>query len=261
MSFFNTLGRSMGRKGSTPTTPTAEASQPQRKDIPRNQTGHHASTQGPSRGELVTYAQPTQPKLFLSRPFVDASLVKGSFKTLVALPKYLDVMEWVAFNMFDFYNNINTFYEAILERCDHKNCPTMTAGDQLVYTWIDSNNKHVKLPAATYIDYVFTWIQALLQDQSIFPTKAGLPFPPTFPATCKHMYRQLLRVFAHMYQAHFQDILHLRIEPHLNSLFAHYLAFGLEFDVLDKKELRGSPSNPTGIGFLYEMWKESGRLD
>lgn len=38
------------------------------------------------------------PKLYLSRPFVEATLVKGSFKTLVALPKYLDVLEWVAMN-------------------------------------------------------------------------------------------------------------------------------------------------------------------
>ncbi|KAG8835284.1 Maintenance of ploidy protein mob2 [Serendipita sp. 399] len=249
----------MGRKGSTPTTPTADI--PQRKDASRNQSGHHGAGPVSNKEELAIYAQPSETNLFLAPPFVDASLVKGSFKTLVALPKYLDVMEWVAVNMFDFYNNINTFYEAILERCNHKNCPTMTAGDQLVYTWIDNNNKHVKLPASTYIDYVFTWIQALLEDQSIFPTKAGLPFPPSFPATCKHMYRQLLRVFAHMYQAHFQDILHLRIEPHLNSLFAHYLAFGMEFDLLDKKELRGSPSSPTGIGFLYEKWRQNGRLD
>ena len=77
----------------------------------------------------------------------------------------------------------------------------------------------------------------------------------------KHMYRQLLRVFAHMYQAHFQDMLNLRIEPHINSLFAHYLAFGAEFDVLDKKELKGSPSNPTGIGYLYDKWRDMGRLD
>lgn len=56
-------------------------------------------------------------------------------------------------------------------------------------------------------------------------------------------------------------MLHLKIEPHLNSLFAHYLAFGVEFDVLDKKELMGSASSPTGIGQLYEKWKEMGRLD
>jgi MOB kinase activator 1 len=44
------------------------------------------------------YVAPSQPKLFLARPFVEASLVKGSLKTLVSLPKYLDVMEWVAVN-------------------------------------------------------------------------------------------------------------------------------------------------------------------
>lgn len=36
--------------------------------------------------------------LYLSRPFADAALVKGNFKTIVMLPKYVDVMEWVAVN-------------------------------------------------------------------------------------------------------------------------------------------------------------------
>jgi len=258
MSFFNNIGRSIGRKGtsSTPTTPVT----PSRPTQSSSATGSQ-SENWRNKEEAVVYAPPAQPKLFLSSPFCEASLVKGSLKTLVALPKYIDVMEWVAVNMFDFYNNVNSFYGAIAERCTSKNCPTMNAGDQLVYTWVDANHKHVKLPAATYIDYVFTWVEHLLQDPAIFPTKAGLPFPPGFPATCKHMYRQLLRVFAHMYQAHFQDILNLRIEPHLNSLFAHYLAFGAEFDVLDKKELRGSASSPAAIGYLYDKWVEIGRLD
>lgn len=245
----------MGRKAG-PSTPTAPV--PSHSAI----SGHSSNaTKRTEHEDKQVYMPPSQPKLFLSRPFVDAALVKGSLKTLVSLPRYLDVMEWVAMNMFDFYNNINLFYGAIAERCTSKNCPTMTAGDKLVYTWVDANNKQVKLPAATYIDFVFTWVQNLLEDQSIFPTKAGHPFPANFPATCKHVYRQLLRVFAHIYQAHFHDILNLRIEPHLNSLFAHFLAFGAEFDVLDQKELRGSSSSPTGIGYLYEKWKESGRLD
>lgn len=36
--------------------------------------------------------------LYLSPPFVKAALVKGSFKTIVAPPKYVDVNEWVAIN-------------------------------------------------------------------------------------------------------------------------------------------------------------------
>ena len=36
--------------------------------------------------------------LYLSSPFVDAALVKGNFKTIVMLPKYVDITEWVAVN-------------------------------------------------------------------------------------------------------------------------------------------------------------------
>lgn len=40
---------------------------------------------------------PTKP-LYLCSPFVEAALVKGNFKTIVMLPKYVDIMEWVAVN-------------------------------------------------------------------------------------------------------------------------------------------------------------------
>ena len=36
--------------------------------------------------------------LYLCSPFVEAALVKGNFKTIVMLPKYVDIMEWVAVN-------------------------------------------------------------------------------------------------------------------------------------------------------------------
>src|ERR1700761_4642788 len=92
------------------------------------------------------------------------------------------------------------------------------------YTWIDSNSRQVKLPAPTYIDYVVTWVQKTLDDENVFPTKAGRcfsadkvtvliwtfagrEFPPNFPKTVKHIYRQLLRVFAHLYHAHYHQLL------------------------------------------------------
>ena len=39
-----------------------------------------------------------QKPLYLCSPFVEAALVKGNFKTIVMLPKYVDVTEWVAVN-------------------------------------------------------------------------------------------------------------------------------------------------------------------
>ena len=92
--------------------------------------------------------------------------------------------------------------------------------------------------------------------------RPGHDFPPSFPATIKHVYRQLLRVFAHIYHAHYPQILHLRSEPHFNSLFAHFLAFGREYELLDIKDVRGAPGSPAvGIGALWERWREMGILE
>lgn len=58
--------------------------------------------------------------------------------------------------------------------------------------------------------------------------------------TAKHIYKQLLRVFAHIYHAQFPWLLHLCCEGHFNSLFAHFIAFGSEFDLFDFEEFRTS---------------------
>jgi hypothetical protein len=64
-----------------------------------------------------------------------------------------------------------------------------------------------------------------------------------------------------MYHAHYPHILHLRSEPHFNSLFAHFLAFGKEYDLLDTKDIKGDPNAPVGVGLLWERWKTKGILE
>lgn len=46
-------------------------------------------------------------------------------------------------------------------------------GIRLNYTWMNQDRRNVHLPAPTYIDYVMTWIQNLLDDENVFPTKSG----------------------------------------------------------------------------------------
>ncbi|KAF4617865.1 hypothetical protein D9613_005760 [Agrocybe pediades] len=252
MSFFNTISRSMTRAqrpSKRATTPTSATFSPTEMPPPPSPTVPSPRT------------SPIPRPLYLSRPFVEAALVKGNFKTIVMLPKYVDIMEWVAMNIFDFYTNLNEFYGVIAECCTQQSCPTMMAGPTLSYTWINQERKNVHLPAPTYIDYVMTWIQNLLNDEATFPTKSGHDFPQTFPSTVKHVYRQMLRVFAHVYHAHFHQLLHLRSEPHFNSLFAHFLAFGREYELLDMKDVKGSSSAPVGIGQLYDRWREMGILE
>ncbi|TFK73634.1 hypothetical protein BDN72DRAFT_790640 [Pluteus cervinus] len=201
------------------------------------------------------------PPLYLSRPFADAALVKGNFKTIVMLPKYVDIMEWVAVNIFDFYTNLNEFYGVIAEVCTQQTCPTMSGGPTLNYLWTNQGGKQVSLSAPSYIDSVMSSIQTLVDDENVFPTKTSQAFHPSFPATVRHVYRQLLRVFAHIYHAHYTAILHLRSEPHFNSLFAHFLAFGKEYDLLDPKDLKGESGAQAGVGLLWERWREKGILE
>ncbi|KAK2465376.1 hypothetical protein APHAL10511_002730 [Amanita phalloides] len=248
MSFFNSIGRSMTR------------AQRATKRAPASTT---SATFPPELKSNVAPPPPPPPSkpLYLCSPFVEAALVKGNFKTIVMLPKYVDIMEWVAVNVFDFYTNLNEFYGVIAECCTQQKCQTMTAGPALNYTWINQDRRNVNLAAPTYIDYVMTWVQNVLDDENVFPIKSGHDFPANFPSTVKHVYRQLLRVFAHIYHAHYPQILHLRSEPHFNSLFAHFLAFGKEYELLDAKDIKGAPNAPVGVGALWEKWKEMGILD
>lgn len=67
------------------------------------------------------------------------------------------------------------------------------------------------LALCSQIDYVMTWAEKLLADEGTFPTKAGREFNSnTFPSCARHLYTQFLRIFAHLYHAHFDHILHVR---------------------------------------------------
>ena len=45
---------------------------------------------------------------------------------------------------------------------------------RLNYVWIHQGGKQANLPAPTYIDYVMTSIQNLIDDEKIFPTKSSM---------------------------------------------------------------------------------------
>ena len=60
------------------------------------QGGFHGHQQQQGQGQILgnSGAKP----LYLCNPFVRSALIKGSFKTIVVLPKYVDQREWVAVN-------------------------------------------------------------------------------------------------------------------------------------------------------------------
>lgn len=195
----------------------------------------------------------SQQVMFLSEPFVRTALVKGSFKTIVQLPKYVDIGEWIALNVFEFFTNLNHFYGVIAEYVTPEAYPTMNAGPHTDYLWLDANNRQVSLPAGQYIDLALTWINNKVTDKNLFPTQNNVSFPQAFLRDVQRVMIQMFRIFAHIYHHHFDKIVHLSLEAHWNSFFAHFISFSKEFNIIDRNEM--IPLLP-----LIENFEQQGKI-
>ncbi|XP_060791747.1 MOB kinase activator 1Bb isoform X4 [Neoarius graeffei] len=145
----------------------------------------------------------------------------------VILPDGEDLNEWVAVNTVDFFNQINMLYGTITDFCSEDSCPVMSAGPKYEYHWADGTNikKPIKCSAPKYIDYLMTWVQDQLDDETLFPSKIGVPFPKNFMSVAKTILKRLFRVYAHIYHQHFDSVMQLQEEAHLNTSFKHFIFF------------------------------------
>eukprot|EP00053_Salpingoeca_punica_P006967 m.64676 g.64676 ORF g.64676 m.64676 type:complete len:233 (-) comp13938_c0_seq1:359-1057(-) len=171
--------------------------------------------------------------------YAEATLGSGNLQLAVRLPEGEDINEWVAVNVVDFFNQINMLYGTLTEYCTPTECPIMSAGPKFEYHWADGTavKKPMKVSAPEYIDFLMTWVQSQLNDETIFPSKIGAPFPKNFLNVAKTILKRLFRVYAHMYHSHFNWVVNLNEEAHLNTSFKHFIFFVQEFNLVEKKEL------------------------
>ncbi|KAL2945119.1 MOB kinase activator-like 1A [Bienertia sinuspersici] len=172
---------------------------------------------------------------------IDATLGSGNLREAVKLPPGEDFNEWLAVNnyLWTFFNQVNILYGTLTEFCTSTTCPTMTAGTKYEYRWADgvTIKKPIEVSAPKYVEYLMDWIEAQLDDESLFPQKLGSPFPSNFQDVVKTIFKRLFRVYAHIYHSHFQKIVSLKEEAHLNTCFKHFVLFTWEFRLIDKGEL------------------------
>ncbi|KAM7018011.1 LOW QUALITY PROTEIN: MOB kinase activator 1A-like [Tautogolabrus adspersus] len=169
----------------------------------------------------------------------EATLGSGNLRQAVMLPEGEDLNEWIAVNTVDFFNQINMLYGTITEFCTETSCSVMSAGPRYEYHWADGTNikKPIKCSAPKYIDYLMTWVQDQLDDETLFPSKIGVPFPKNFMSVAKTILKRLFRVYAHIYHQHFDSVMQLQEEAHLNTSFKHFIFFVQEFNLIDRREL------------------------
>jgi len=181
-------------------------------------------TKGTKRYELHKHAKTT--------------LGGGNLKAAVTIPPNEDPNDWLAVNTVDFFNQINLLYGSITEFCTTQECPVMCASPKYEYLWSDGDKKKpIKVSAPEYIDRLMTWIQGILDDENIFPSRVDVPFPKDFKEIVKNIFKRLFRVYAHIYYSHFAKIQALGEEAHLNTCFKHFYFFIDEFGLVDKREM------------------------
>lgn len=97
------------------------------------------------------------------------------------------------------------------------------------YLWQDSENPQAiqptRMPAPHYIEHLIAWVQNSIDDEDLFPTRTGLPFPKTFRASVHQIFKRMFRVYAHIYCHHYAVIRELGLEQHLNTSLKHYVLF------------------------------------
>ncbi|XP_041693649.2 MOB kinase activator 2 isoform X6 [Coregonus clupeaformis] len=174
-------------------------------------------------------------KQYLEAEFTKVRVVDFDLKELVVLPREIDLNEWLASNTTTFFNLINLQYSTISEFCTGDTCQAMTACNTIYY-WYDERGKKTKCTAPQYVDFVMSLVQKLVTDEDIFPTKYGKEFPNAFEALIKKICRYLFHVLAHLFWAHFKETVALDLQGHLNTLYAHFIVFVREFNLVDPKE-------------------------
>lgn len=106
-----------------------------------------------------------------------ASLKSGlDLRKVVQLPEGESLNDWIAVHVVDFFNRINLIYGTMSEYCTERTCPIMSGGLKYEYRWRDGEDykKPTKLPALKYMNLLMDWIESLINDEDIFPTRVGL---------------------------------------------------------------------------------------
>ncbi|XP_055700776.1 MOB kinase activator-like 3 [Phlebotomus papatasi] len=169
-----------------------------------------------------------------------ASLSSGiNLRQVVRLPAGENMNDWLAVHVVDFFNRINLIYGTVSEFCTVNSCSTMSGGPRYEYLWADGLNyrKPTALPAPKYIELLMDWVECQINNENLFPVSTDVPFPRSFPTLCRKILTRLFRVFVHVYIHHFDRIVSIGAEAHVNTCYKHFYYFVQEFELVSPKEL------------------------
>jgi len=170
--------------------------------------------------------------------FTRKTLGSGDMRAAVVLPASEELNDWINVNTVDFFNEASLIYGMVAEEAEHKFVrPGEGFPPGFEYLWSDASTRTpIKCSAHQYVDYVMSWAEDQVNDESIFPVDSEQQYPDNFVALAKSVFKRLFRVFAIVYCSLFDCIESMGAAPHLNTSFKHFVFFILEFDLVDSRE-------------------------
>ncbi len=131
-----------------------------------------------------------------------------------------------------FHQETSLFVETIEQFCTPEDCPVMNAGEKYEYHWCDGTNykKPVCIPALEYMQNLMNWSGEILCNLGSHSQIGQLEL-------FKVIFKRLFRIYAHIYYAHFSQVVQLELEAHFNTSFRHFMLFVQEFSLISAKEL------------------------
>ncbi|XP_023346111.1 MOB kinase activator-like 2 [Eurytemora carolleeae] len=192
---------------------------------------------GKTRGRRDRDTSCDETKLYLQEPCLEKRIPEVELMSITEVPEGLDTKEWLALHTIGFFEHINLMYGTISEFCTLSICPEMVGPGPRYYLWIDDKSKKSRVSSPQYVDFVMTFVQKTVNDETLFPTKEGKEFPPNFDVIIKKIHRLLFHVLAYIHHSHFREVVLLGLHAHLNSLFAHLIEFNLHYQTIEDKEI------------------------
>ncbi|XP_022174963.1 MOB kinase activator-like 2, partial [Myzus persicae] len=175
-------------------------------------------------------------KLYLEEAVLEKKLPDIDLRILVEMPNGIDFNEWLASHTISIFDNTNLIYGTVSEFCTISGCPDMVGPSYRTYLWFDEKGKKSRVAAPLYIDYVMTFVQKTINDETIFPTKYANEFPVGLEIVVKKILRLLFHVIAHLYHSHFRELVLLNLHTHLNCVFAHLSVFNHRYQLIELRE-------------------------
>jgi len=172
-----------------------------------------------------------------------STLGEANMYEFVQVPESEDVNEWIAVNTTDLLEELHLLFEFAQGSEHYKILDDKIKGFPKGYVYRlaqgGKKSKPVVVTAKEYVDQSFAWMEAKVDNPSIFPDEDDHQFLPDFiEEHIKPMYVRMVRLFAILYASLKIALKMGDAEKNLRTSFKHFVYFSLQFDLLpEEKEL------------------------